>query len=63
MRDDDTEILFQSGLVCASESNSSTGRDVHSFKNCPSSSSSDGLDVDFPVACSGKQSCTESRTW
>ncbi|KAH3751928.1 hypothetical protein DPMN_186535 [Dreissena polymorpha] len=30
-RNDDTEILLQSGLLCAAESNSSIGRDVHSF--------------------------------
>ncbi|KAH3816752.1 hypothetical protein DPMN_118273 [Dreissena polymorpha] len=31
MMDDHTEILLQSGLLCAAESYLSMGRDVHSF--------------------------------
>ncbi|KAH3862097.1 hypothetical protein DPMN_025059 [Dreissena polymorpha] len=31
LRYDDKEILFQSGLLCAAESNLRLGRDIHSF--------------------------------
>ena len=31
MRDGDTEILLQSGMLCAFESNSTIGRDAHDF--------------------------------
>ncbi|KAH3894040.1 hypothetical protein DPMN_018197 [Dreissena polymorpha] len=33
-------------------------RDV-TLLHCPSSFSSDGLDVDLPLSCPGEQSCTE----
>ncbi|KAH3805064.1 hypothetical protein DPMN_133361 [Dreissena polymorpha] len=57
--DDDTEILLQSGLFCAADSNSFMGMDVHSLY-CKSSFSSNGLELDLPLASHGKQSCTES---
>ncbi|KAH3862671.1 hypothetical protein DPMN_025644 [Dreissena polymorpha] len=57
MRDDDTEIIFQSGLLCAAESNLSTLLDY------PSTFSSDGFDVNLPLACPGEQSCLENRVW
>ncbi|KAH3877054.1 hypothetical protein DPMN_000910 [Dreissena polymorpha] len=60
MRDEAAEIFLQSGLLCADESNSFMGRDVHFFSMSIQLVSC-RLRCRPPLACPGEQSCTESR--
>ncbi|KAH3816807.1 hypothetical protein DPMN_118330 [Dreissena polymorpha] len=55
MRDHDTEILLQSGLLCAAESNASMKMDVHSF-TLSIQLSCDGLNVNLRLVCPVEQS-------
>ena len=59
MRDDGTKILLQSGCVLLRVIHPFMGKDVHSF-TLSIHFFSDGLDIDLPLACPGKQSCTET---
>ncbi|KAH3714759.1 hypothetical protein DPMN_057458 [Dreissena polymorpha] len=60
MRNDDTEILRQSGLLWAADNSSSMWRDFNSFSLSIQIFFSEG---DLPLSCTGTLSCTESRVW